>query len=193
MATSKVPERVSRRARPPSGWASPTPRWTRSAGCSRDARRLAAGGRIGEVGTGTGVGAASIASALAAGATLVTVELDQARAAAAAELLAGEPACTVLQGDWREVLPPHGPFDLLFFDGAHWKRDPEQEAPLAVDVLRPGGLLVIDDLTPVELWPEEWRGQPDLARDWLAANRSLRSVEVRTTASTAAIVAARLM
>jgi predicted O-methyltransferase YrrM len=150
------------------------------------------GGRIGEVGTGTGVGAAWIASALADGATLVTVELDEARAVAAASLLAGAVGCAALQGDWREVLPPHGPFDLLFFDGAQWKRDPEREASLAVELLAPGGLLVIDDLTPVELWPEEWRGQPDRAREWLAANPHLRCVEVRTTAATAAVIAARI-
>jgi predicted O-methyltransferase YrrM len=150
------------------------------------------GGRIGEVGTGTGVAAAWIASALAGGATLVTVELDEARAAAASSLLEGESGCTTLHGDWREVLPPHAPFDLLFFDGAQWKRDPEREAPHAVALLAPGGLLVIDDLTPVELWPEEWRGQPDRAREWLAANPLLRCVEVRTSATAAAVIAARI-
>jgi predicted O-methyltransferase YrrM len=151
------------------------------------------GGRIGEVGTGAGVGAAWIASALAGGAIFVTVELDEARAAAAASLLAGEAGCTALRGDWRAALPPHGPFDLLFFDGAQWKRDPEREAPLAVELLAPGGLLVIDDLTPVELWPREWRGQPDRAREWLATNPLLRCVEVRTTAATAAVIAARVV
>ena len=107
-------------------------------------------------------------------------------------MLAAVPGCASLEGDWREVLPPRGPFDLLFFDGAHWKRDPEREAPLAVEVLAPGGLLVIDDLTPVELWPEAWRGQPDRAREWLDANPSLRCVEVRTTAATSAVIAARI-
>jgi len=84
------------------------------------------GGRLAEAGTGTGVGSAWIVSALPPEATLVTVELDAARAAAARGLLASEPAVEVLACDWRELLPPRAPVDLLFLDGGHGKRQPDR-------------------------------------------------------------------
>ena len=74
------------------------------------------GGRIAELGTSYGDGAKAIVAALPAGATFVTVELDPERAARAREALAGTQA-EVLEGDWRELLPARGPFDVLFADG----------------------------------------------------------------------------
>ena len=155
-------------------------------------RALAAarpGGRLAEVGTGTGAGTAWLADGLDAGARLVTVEIDPAAAAAAAELFADEARVEVVEGDWLEVLPARAPFDLVFLDGGHWKRDVSRQAPLAVELLAPGGTVVIDDLTPVELWPADRRGQPDEAREFWLEHPRLAAVEVRTTASAAAILA----
>ena len=39
------------------------------------------------------------------------------------------------------------PFELLFLDGGGFKQAPFEEGPLAIDLLGPGGLMVIDDLT----------------------------------------------
>ncbi len=103
------------------------------------------GGRIGEIGTGVGIGTAWMAGAMPADCTLVTVEIDARRAAAAAQLLASDRRIRVLKGDARELLPPCGPFDLLFADGG-W-RDPAGLSAL-VDLLRIGGRLVMDDVTP---------------------------------------------
>ena len=65
---------------------------------------LAAGaGRIGETGTGCGVGLAWLASGARPGTRLVSVELDAGRAALAAELFAGQPQVTVIQGDWTKI------------------------------------------------------------------------------------------
>jgi predicted O-methyltransferase YrrM len=109
---------------------------------------LAAGcraGRIGEIGTGAGVGAAWMASAMPADCVLITAEIDPRLAAAASRLLAADPRVEVLTGDAREVLARRGPFDLLFADGG-W-RDPAGLATL-VDLVRVGGRVVMDDVTP---------------------------------------------
>ncbi len=103
------------------------------------------GGRIAELGTGTGIGSAWIVSAMPADATLVTAEIDPARAAAAAEVLAIDPRVAVLIGDWRALLPPLAPFDLIFADCG--VRDRREFGSL-VGMLTPGGRIVMDDVTP---------------------------------------------
>ena len=119
---------------------------------------LAAGaGTIGETGTGCGVGLAWLASGARPGARLVSIELDAARAKRAAALFSGCPQVTILPGDWQEIYP-QGPFDLLVLDGgAHGKSGARPADP---DILlRPGGTLVIDDLTPARDWPPRFAGQ----------------------------------
>lgn len=135
-------------------------------------------GPIGEIGTGCGVGAAWIAGALRPELRFVTIELNTERAAAARDLFAGRPNVEVLAGDWREILP-HGPFTLLFADGGQAK---QHEPETLLDAVAPGGMVVLDDLTPVEHWPEEWRGQRDPVREfWLSTPRA-RAVELVVTA-----------
>ena len=118
--------------------------------CSEDAGRLLhvlasqrGRRRVAEIGTGCGVGSAWILAGLAPGVPFLTVELDEGRAAAAADLLAEDPNARVLRGDWRELLPAEAPFDLLFADGGKSKQHEE-----LVELLTPGGTLVMDDLTP---------------------------------------------
>jgi predicted O-methyltransferase YrrM len=144
---------------------------------------LAGGGgrrRAGEIGTGTGVGAAWIVSALEPSARFVSVELDPDRAAAAASLFEHDPNVSVLTGDWRDLLPPEAPFDLLFVDGADAKDDVEA----VLGLLAPRGVAVLDDFTPGRTGSDPrrraWLGHPELA-----------AVELLTTLSTAAIVAVR--
>jgi hypothetical protein len=98
----------------------------------------------------------------------------------------------VLQGDWHELLPPEAPFDLLFFDGGAWKSgDVVGESAAALELVAPAGVVVIDDMTPEALWPEEWRGKPDPVRDFWLGDPRLRAAEVLTTPATAAIVATK--
>ena len=135
--------------------------------------------RVGEIGTGCGVGAAWILSALAAETPLVTVELDAERATAAAELLAGDEHARVLYGDWADVLPAEAPFDLLFADGGG---QATKANPAVLDLLAPGGTLVLDNLTP---------GRPgrDPVRELWLGHLRLAAIELRLSPREAAIVA----
>jgi predicted O-methyltransferase YrrM len=142
---------------------------------------LAARRRCAEAGTAFGEGAAAIASTAA---SLVTVELDPERAAVARERLSDFENVELVVGDWREELPPRGPFELVFLDGGGWKHDPFTLGPLGIDLLAPGGLLVADDMTP-------GRPGPDPVRDFLFGHPELVAVEILTTPATAALVAAR--
>jgi len=135
------------------------------------------GGRIAELGTSYGEGAQAIVAALPPGATFVTAEIDPERAARAREALAGTPA-EILQGDWQELLPARGPFDLVFADGG-------TAYDRAADLLAPGGILIKDDLTPGRAVD----GDP--AREALLRDPRLESVEILVTAEMACIVAVR--
>lgn len=151
---------------------------------------LAAGAEvIGETGTGCGVGLAWLASGARPGARLVSIELDAARARRAAALFSGCPQVTVLPGDWQEIYP-QGPFDLLVLDGgAHGKSGARPADP---DILlRPGGTLVIDDLTPARDWPPLFAGQVDEARMHWLGYPGLDATELRLAPDLAALVATR--
>jgi predicted O-methyltransferase YrrM len=135
------------------------------------------GGRIAEIGTSYGDGAEAIAGALPEGASFVTVELDAERAAAARERLAGT-AAEVLAGDWRELLPSRGPFDLVFADGG-------VAYDLVADLLAPGGIVVKDDLTPGRAI------DGDTTREALLLDPRLEATEILVTPGMACIVAVR--
>ena len=131
------------------------------------------GGRIAELGTGVGIGAAWLASAMPADCSLVTVEIDPVRAAAARELLAADPRVSVVTGDARAVIARLGPFDLLFYDGG------AVDYAELVSLLRVGGRVVMDDVTPLEALPS---GSPlvasDPKREFFFGDPRLVSVEV---------------
>jgi predicted O-methyltransferase YrrM len=137
-------------------------------------------GRIAELGTAFGEGAYAMASELRPDATFVTVENDPERFQAAAVKLAGTRAEMVL-GDWRELMPERGPFDLIFLDAG----DAAESADLAISMLADGGILVKDDLTPGR--PSE--GDP--VREALLNDPRLAACEIQTTPATAAIIAVR--
>jgi predicted O-methyltransferase YrrM len=143
---------------------------------------LAVGRRCAEAGTAFGEGASAMARTAA---TVVTVELDPERARIARERLTGLGNVELLEGDWRSLLPPRGPFELLFLDGGGVKHEPDEHLPHAVAMLAEGGLLVLDDFTP-------GRGAGDPARAAIAAHPDLVAVEILTTPQTAAILATRV-
>lgn len=63
---------------------------------------------------------------------------------------------SLIQGDSRETLPAwDGPlFDLFFVDGDHSYDGAMSDLVNALAMTRPGGLIVIDDLTPWKPWGE---------------------------------------
>ena len=139
---------------------------------------LAAGRRCGEIGTAYGGGAEAMASTAR---SLVTVEVDPERAAAAREKLAARPHVEVLAGDWREQLAPRGPFELVFVDGGG--RETKTDASI-LELVVPGGLLVMDDLTP-------GRPGPDPVRELWSSHPGAVATEILTTPATAALLVAR--
>ena len=142
---------------------------------------LAAGRRVGEAGTAFGEGAEAMARTAK---SVVTVELDPERASLAAERLAPYGNVELLIGDWRELLPPRRPFGLVFLDGGGFKPKPDALGDLVFGLLEPGGLLVMDDMTP-------GRKEFDPVRAWAFGHSGLRAVEVLTTPETSALLAAR--
>jgi predicted O-methyltransferase YrrM len=143
-------------------------------------------GAIAETGTGCGVGLAWLASGARAGTRLVSIERDPARASVAAGVFAGEPRVSVRTGDWRDLLDS-APYDLLVLDGGGQGKG--EEAPLDPSVwLRPGGLVVVDDFTPMTSWPPVHCGQLDVARQYWLEHPRLRTAEIRLTPEMASIV-----
>jgi len=132
------------------------------------------GGRIGELGTGAGIGTAWLASAMPADCALLTVEIDDQLGRAARELLAADARVEVITGDAWRVVPGRGPFDLLFADSG--VRVPADFAAM-VDALRPGGRIIMDDVTPARVLPAD---SPLRSRD---AKRELFGRESRLVAT----------
>jgi predicted O-methyltransferase YrrM len=153
---------------------------------------LAAGAeRIGETGTGCGVGLAWLVSGMRNGATAVSVEQNANRAAAAAGLFSAlAPWVTVRHADWTAI-GEDGPFDLLVLDGGgQGKADGPAADPVAL--LRPGGVLVIDDFTPSRGGPPTHQGAPDTARLHWLEHPALRTVEVPLAPDLAVLLCTRV-
>jgi len=142
---------------------------------------LAGGRRVGEAGTAFGEGAAAMARTAR---SVVTVELDAQRAAIAARRLEPFSNVELLVGDWSELLPPRGPFGLVFLDGGGFKQAPAEANDLVLALMEPGGLLVMDDMSP-------GRPGPDPVREWAFGHPELEAVEILTTPETSALLLAR--
>ncbi|MGW2960796.1 O-methyltransferase [Streptomyces sp. NPDC001220] len=161
--------------------------------CIREVGRLLAlaaaakpHGVLAESGTGSGVGTAWLHSGLGAGARLVTVEREEDLARRAAGVFADDERVSVLTGDWR-LLEQHAPFDVFFCDGGGKRDDPEG----VIELLAPGGLLVLDDFTPSPHWPPRFGGEVDELQLFFLTHPSLEATEVLTTPFSSAVVAAR--
>jgi predicted O-methyltransferase YrrM len=141
---------------------------------------LAAGKRAAEVGTAFGLGAEALASTAR---EVVTVEIDPERAREARTRLGGLANVELLVGDWAELLPPRGPFELLFMDGGGYKLDLAAAARM-LELVEPGGLVVVDDMTPGY--------GPDPVRDLFFGHPEFVTAEILTTPETAALVASRV-
>jgi predicted O-methyltransferase YrrM len=100
-------------------------------------------------------------------ATLVTVEVEDRRTNVALDLLSTDDRVTVITDRWQNCLLELAPFDLVFVDGGyveHLAEDPGI-TDMVVELVAPGGHLVLDDLTAEAEWPDEWRGKVDPKRE----------------------------
>jgi len=149
-------------------------------------------GRIGEQGTGAGVGTAWLASGLRGDAKLISVEIDPTRAHAAAKLFAEYPKVEIRTGDWHIEMSPNEPYDLLFMDAMPRGDLVPAKWDSVIELVKIGGQIVMDDLTPVEQWPPEWDGLVDAKREFAFSNSRVVGTEVRTTPTTSALIVTRI-
>ena len=145
-------------------------------------------GTMAEFGTGCGVGTAWLRSGVRNDkTTILTAELDPRLAKAAAEIFVDDPQVEVLAADWS-TLRNKGPYSLLFLDPSV----PDDSSVDAVaDLVEPGGIVVLDDFAPCEMWPPITAGRVDMLREnWLTDER-FTAVEVMVAPDASALIATR--
>lgn len=135
-----------------------------------------AGGRILEMGTGVGVGTSWIVHGVGGrdDVQVVSVDLDEQASAIARE--ASWPAWVTLRvGDVLEVLDELGRFDLIFADaqGGKWTG-----LDRTIAALRPGGLLLVDDMTPPRWMDDAHERHTARVRATLLSHPELTSAEL---------------
>ena len=144
-------------------------------------------GTLAEFGTGTGVGTAWLRSGVRDGSTILTAELDPTLAKAAAEIFADDEQVQVMSADWS-TLRKHGPFSLLFLDA----REPKNSgADTIIDLIEPGGIVVLDDFTPCASWPPVFAGRVDVLREQWLTDERFTTVEVMVATDASVLIAAK--
>jgi predicted O-methyltransferase YrrM len=161
--------------------------------CRNETGRLLAtlaatrGGTMAEFGTGCGVGTAWLRSGARDEARILTAELDPKLAGKAAQIFEDDPRVEVRAADWS-TLRDQGPFSLLFLDSG----TPSEVTPDAIaDLVEPGGLVVLDDVTPCEMWPPVTGGRVDTLREQWLTDERFTAVEVMIASDAAALIATR--
>ncbi len=144
-------------------------------------------GTVAEFGTGSGVGTAWLRSGVRPGTRIISAELDPKLAGAAGEIFVGDETVEVLAGDWS-TLRDRGPFSLLFLDA----REPKDSgADTVVDLVEPGGVVVLDDFTPCSSWPPVYGGRVDSLREQWLTDERFTTVEVMVATDTAVLIATK--
>ena len=144
-------------------------------------------GTVAEFGTGCGVGTAWLRSGVPEGTRILTAELDAKLAGSAQEIFADDDTVDVLAADWS-TLHDKGPFSLLFLDSG---TPSAVGVDSIVDLIEPGGLVVLDDFTPCESWPPIFMGRVDTLRLWCITYVLFTAVEVMIAPDASALIATR--
>ncbi|GAA4681166.1 O-methyltransferase [Nocardioides nanhaiensis] len=145
-------------------------------------------GTMAEFGTGTGVGTAWLRSGVRGEkARIVTAELDPRLAGAAAEIFTDDPQVEVLAADWSTLLD-RGPYSLLFLDSG----EPTEVGVDAVaNLVEDGGIVVLDDFTPCEMWPPIAYGRVDTLREQWLTDERFTTVEVMVASDASTLIATK--
>ena len=106
---------------------------------------------------------------------------------AAQEIFTDDPQVEVLAADWS-TLRNKGPYSLLFLDPSV----PEDAGVEAVaDLVESGGIVVLDDFAPCELWPPITGGRVDILRETWLTDERFTAVEVMVAPDASAIIATK--
>ncbi len=144
-------------------------------------------GTLAEFGTGTGVGTAWLRSGVRGDAHILTAELDPKLAGAAAEIFVDDPQVEVRAADWSTLMDA-GPFSLLYLDSG----DPKSVRVDAVaDLVEEGGIVVLDDFTPCEMWPPITYGRVDTLREEWLSDARFTTVEVMVAPDASTLIATK--
>ena len=93
----------------------------------------------------------------------------------------------MLAADWS-TLRNKGPYSLLFLDPSV----PDDSSVDAVaDLVEPGGIVVLDDFAPCEMWPPITAGRVDILRETWLTDERFTSVEVMVAPDASALIATR--
>ncbi len=144
-------------------------------------------GTMAEFGTGCGVGTAWLRSGVRGDARIITAELNAKLAEAAAEIFADDPQVEVLAADWSTLLDK-GPYSLLFLDSGQ-PNDVHVDA--IADLVEEGGIVVLDDFTPCEMWPPISYGRVDTLREQWLTDERFTAVEVMVASDASALIATK--
>lgn len=133
-------------------------------------------GRILELGTGCGVGLAWIVDGLGGRVDVEVVSVESDPDVAPVALSGRWPTfVTVVIGDALDALADRGTFDLVFADaeGGKW-----EGLDRTIAALRPGGHLLVDDMTPTAGRDDHHRVKTEEVRTRLTTDPHLVSVEI---------------
>ncbi|TLV02560.1 O-methyltransferase [Dyadobacter luticola] len=111
------------------------------------------GGNFLELGTGTGLSTSWILDGMDENATLTSIDYDEAFLKIAAYYLESDPRLTLVQTDGADWVAANAgkKYDYIFADTWHGKYLLLDEV---LDMLKPGGFYIIDDMLPQPNWPE---------------------------------------
>jgi predicted O-methyltransferase YrrM len=149
-------------------------------------------GTLAEFGTGCGVGTAWLRSGIRDDARILTAELEPRLADAAATIFVDDDRVEVLAADWS-TLRDKGPFSLLFLDAREPldSRDSGTRADMVVDLVEPGGVVVLDDFIPCGSWPPVFEGRVDVLREQWLTDERFTTAEVMVAPDASVLIATK--
>ena len=135
------------------------------------------GGRMLELGTGTGLATAWLLAGMDAGARLISLDVDETVQAVARAELGADPRVDFVIEDGLAFLARQPPvsFDLIFADAMPGKYE---GLDLTLDLLKPGGLWIGDDMLPQTNWPQGHETRVAGLLEALAEREDLAVVEM---------------